>query len=1496
MSTLTGCIKKAGKFLLAEDKKAILARAKEYRAQGLDAKEAARKAIVDQITNVEAQLQTPAVDQAVDDTFNERRNKQLVDEENRETKEMHRESRMRELQDFVDLAVEKYLPWLKKNMHLIDKVQNIGDKVGYFPGELTSNPQGALNSWESAHEYFAKLIDERDRVAAGGEFSTFGDPNFFAGVNLRDWMKLGSEKVAEDLNKYIQELTQHLDRNKYRKVERELKKQLAPILDNVVQGKFGKKAKTLVDKMEAGVDEATGEGVPKFGWELIEADPPKPTPTRDYGRVELVDIGSPNKIVATVVTDSDAFFDAHPNTRAAAKLLIEKDIDHILWGIDTIIVAEGDRIEGNSRGMYLSYPSGSKVVAISSPELDEDRPFGLHVLLHELGHAADLVDVHSSQMPGIFSGRAEIQFNDDRTPRGPVAHELYALWQNNPKWGLLRYPLDPAHKRLSQGKAQREVFAQLFSVFLIYPERVKVDAPLAYHFMERVVNDIKAKNYEKALRRSKRRAAWRAGNPFSGSSLDDRGAGPVSDAITGDGTPDAGAVQAAGQTAQGGREGGPSSGRRRAEAQAERFVAALPQASRSGAKRLWTTITDAAKKGFYGAAFTWDLADIAARQLPSVTKYMALMGKKGAVKTHLEDQVEKILASSERIAKTDRMGRAQTGTGEHSVNKFLFDSTMSGKWGYKDDASSGVRVDPEMEQRFNAFSDDAKAVIRQIFKHGADTLRMKQRIIKDEINNEYRQLAEESGQDPEKVAELERKRKAALQHYDSILFLTAGKPYAPLRRFGNYVVIARSQEIRDAMANGNTKAVEKMQGDEKHYFVAFYETLGEAEEQADRLRGAGTYAEVSAFEKEKGIDAIHNGRDMLTAFQRLRNLIKAELEVDPNDQVARSLNTMISDLYLQTLAETSARKAELKRRNVAGADLDMMRAFATQGRADAHFIAALKHNGEVTDAMYEMRREAHDAGGNKAEKMRLFNEFMSRHALHMNYTEHRVQDAVMRGTSLWMLATSPAYYLQNATQTPMISVPYMAGKHGYARSWSTVSQAYKDLGPMIAGLNWSERMDFSKAPTDVRRMIDDLVAAGRIDIALDQDLGRFQSRADNDLSHLWNTVDRKLRGMQQRVEAINRVTTAIAAYRMELARNGGNHAAATEYASKVIRVTHGDYSAFNSPKYFTPGGGLPAAKVITQFRKFQIIQASLIVRLFNNAFDANVSDEERAIARKALAFTLGHTAAIGGMYGLPGASTVAWLVAKLLGDPDEPDNDEVKLRRMIGNEDLADLVLKGAPAYFGVDLSGKLGMGNAFSVMPYANVTGLNRDSVEKGMLALTGPFMGGLMPRAVDGMGQIGQGNWYKGLEQLLPSGFANAMKGYRFMNEGVTKRNGDVSLDADEVAFATGALQALGLQTKQLSDDAFDRRVLSEFDQFYKEKSTRLTEKYSKAARSGDTEAMGKVREQWMELQEARVRNGFPRQPLSTLLKAPAAQAKRERQDGTRNTRQLAAELEEI
>jgi hypothetical protein len=58
--SLTGCIKKAGGALRAEDKAAILARARELRSDGLSADAAGAQAVKEQIATVSKLMENPA--------------------------------------------------------------------------------------------------------------------------------------------------------------------------------------------------------------------------------------------------------------------------------------------------------------------------------------------------------------------------------------------------------------------------------------------------------------------------------------------------------------------------------------------------------------------------------------------------------------------------------------------------------------------------------------------------------------------------------------------------------------------------------------------------------------------------------------------------------------------------------------------------------------------------------------------------------------------------------------------------------------------------------------------------------------------------------------------------------------------------------------------------------------------------------------------------------------------------------------------------------------------------------------------------------------------------------------------------------------------------------------------------------------------------------------------------------------------------------------------
>jgi hypothetical protein len=65
---------------------------------------------------------------------------------------------------------------------------------------------------------------------------------------------------------------------------------------------------------------------------------------------------------------------------------------------------------------------------------------------------------------------------------------------------------------------------------------------------------------------------------------------------------------------------------------------------------------------------------------------------------------------------------------------------------------------------------------------------------------------------------------------------------------------------------------------------------------------------------------------------------------------------------------------------------------------------------------------------------------------------------------------------------------------------------------------------------------------------------------------------------------------------------------------------------------------------------------------------------------------------------------------------------------------------------------------------------------------------------------------------------------------------------------------------------------------DEFFNNRTAQIKREYVEAYRSGDNSALSEARQEWQRLQEARQGYGYTVQPLSELLKAPSASAKRE------------------
>ena len=862
--------------------------------------------------------------------------------------------------------------------------------------------------------------------------------------------------------------------------------------------------------------------------------------------------------------------------------------------------------------------------------------------------------------------------------------------------------------------------------------------------------------------------------------------------------------------------------------------------------------------------FTEDLIALAAKVIPSARDYKSAMDRIEVARGRMERDVVKILQDFRTLPAHEQA------KGPASVNGLLMDSTMQREWAFQPDwVSAPVTINPALKGRFDAMSAGGQALVKRVFKHGHDTLQQMQAAVQNNVASEYDAAIAEATAAGNKAqaTKLTTKKTKEIADFKSMLDMRSTWPYAPLKRFGKHVVMGYSAEYAAAKATNDKTTMQRLQKDGDHYYVGFAETKAQARAMLAEIAPTFDGGKSGTFEKLDGAEEFMGGRDMMGAFQRLRTLV-ADQKDDADPKTAGRIDNMMRQMHLTLLSETSARKSEIHRRNVAGADGDMMRAFATQGRATAHFVAGLQTNGKVNELLRTMKNDASRTLGDREQKQAYFNEIMRRHSMNLEFAPAGVIEKAMAGTSVWMLLTNPSYFLVNMTQPLMMSSPLMGARFGYARAHAEMFRAYREVAPILKNAKFTED-DYSTLPKDTRQAIEELANMGVIDISLESVLGQFESATGSVASKL-DPVMQRMRGAAQGVEALNRITTAMAAYRM--AKVDGGHDAAVKYAAQVIYETHGDYSGFNAPRFMRRGVG----KLATQFRKFQLIQLSMFARLLNTAFKG-ASTEERFIAKKALAFNLAHLGAAGGLMGMPAFTMIAWVIGKAIPGDDEPDDPEATLRRLIGDKALADLLLKGAPKLLGVDISGRVGAGGMLSLLPYTDLE-MSRDGYANAVVGLLGPFVGGLAPKVVDGVGQIAQGNLWKGTEQLLPTGLANVMKATRFTTDGLTKRNGDVVLSADEVGFLDAMAQAVGLPTNVTTDRQFLASAQFTSDKFYRERTTQLKNQYSAAVRKNDTDAMRDVREEWMQTQAARRKLGFEVQPLSTLLKAPQEQRKRE------------------
>lgn len=625
-----------------------------------------------------------------------------------------------------------------------------------------------------------------------------------------------------------------------------------------------------------------------------------------------------------------------------------------------------------------------------------------------------------------------------------------------------------------------------------------------------------------------------------------------------------------------------------------------------------------------------------------------------------------------------------------------------------------------------------------------------------------------AGQDAETVRRLK-------ERFDNEL----GGVYFPLARFGDYLVVVKD-------ADGNSVNVSRA------------ETLSEAEKLRDALKadfGAGF--KVSPVMKSR--DYIQSRDAVSGGFMKELGEAVGMLDLDSAQQA--QLNDTLTQLYLNSLPDTSWAKHGIHRKGVPGFSDDARRAYAQNMGSGANYLAKLRYADRMAEQLDVMQDfvdgRKYVEGFNQRQLQRVADEMRKRHEAVMNPNPSKLAQALTGFGFLWMMGMSPASAIVNLSQTAMVAYPVMAAKWGYADAARELLRASKQIGLKVGekfntiedSLNEDEKAAFQKA-----------VDYGVIDLSQAHDLAGVANGDPGLAGSAWQKVMDKASWLFHHAEKFNRQVTFVAAYRLAK-RAGADSEAAFEQAKKATYDGHFDYAAQNRPRFMMGN----VAKVVFLFKQYS---QNILYALGRNAYLAFKGDKE---ARKTLAGLLVSHAMASGILGLPFVSTLLAVASMLGSDDDDPWDAEAALRNMLADafgDKAGEVLAKGFSRLTPLDVSGRLGLNQL--IFPDIQDGLAGKKWAESLVVGSTGAVVGAGIG-AADGVQKILDGRYMEGLESMLPVAIRNPLKAVRYATDGQVDKSG-ITVKDDfnlfELAGQAAGFRSSDLALKQEGKSAVYRR----------------------------------------------------------------------------------------
>lgn len=573
--------------------------------------------------------------------------------------------------------------------------------------------------------------------------------------------------------------------------------------------------------------------------------------------------------------------------------------------------------------------------------------------------------------------------------------------------------------------------------------------------------------------------------------------------------------------------------------------------------------------------------------------------------------------------------------------------------------------------------------------------------------------------------------------------------------------------------------------------------------------------------------------------------------------------------YLTLFPAQSITKQFMKRKNVAGMEKDIIRAYGDVGIKWSRKLTNSEYGPKIDQAVDQIVAEAENA--NRPELSAIAQNIVNQRGFYHNPTFGKLTHAATTLSYFEYIAGNISSALVNLTSLPMLVWPTLGAKFGFDRASAVMAAASK------VAMNGMEKDPRYKA------LYQTLMDHAQLQHTMAREVLEGRRQTTSEFSGLKAKVFDALSIPFAATERYNRATTAIAAF--ELAKGRGmNEQQAIEYALTTVKDLHTSGLASTAPSWMQN----PIGRVFFTFKSYTWNSAFVLARAFHQAFKGE-SPEVRAMARRQLLGIYGMSMAFAGVKGLPffgAVSTLAKMIQALFGDDDEPYDLEDELRQTIG-----ELAYKGPVNYFtNLEIANRSGL--AQDLLFRDDPRGVAEHGyVLSAMQQAFGPA-GTYAVNVGNAFKMMGEGHTERAIEAMMPSFLRNGMKGARYMTEGALTLKGDPI--KEDVSAYNSFMQVLGFSPADISANYERSSAGKAYEKDVSARRQKLLNLHDMAKTSGDMELLADTKAQISAFNSKHPKDKID---STTLAKSEAARKAAEKQmiDGVKYNKKLRGEIKE-